>query len=324
MKETIVKNFLMGIMITCSISSLAQEIKMDQFINKKSQTGKSFEVRLKPQGSYSSGSGIGGGDIVSDLSLWCDTASITLDRALRKARRAFNEDSNYIKSYRLFYEGIIAAINVSHPLVSIESSITYRALIRGNELAHKLGVHKILSGETLLDPERQPKKIDEIFNFYEGYYKFLKQVTTDIDKNYYFQFYENNYCLNCPAPTYNSIDTDFERLFVKYATSQIEFWTNTFTYQLADRPGFGSNIEIEKTLKGLGYLATEAAKDLKDSLFDKAYSCQITRLEFLTLDIQEYLYERVSDKSKDTKRLYTFVNDASNIIHSIIKDKGCN
>lgn len=276
----------------------------------KAMNMKNIKARSQALASQG-GSGIGGGNLYSELTNWCDQGVGILDEARIEAQDILGTYNDKISAIRTYYTGLVQALEAAdNDEINVQSSITYRTIVRGLNLAQYFGVLDIITGKAD-HPEDQV--MDAIF-FLDDYYQFIIKTTYQLDRNFYSNYYAQANCTNC------SIE-NLERKFINYSISQVDFWTNKFIKYRTDNEGSYSTVGARKAMAGLSYLANETAIDLQETLLNNVFSCQSNQLQRLSNRIDRYL-NRSTGNDLDAAKLTIYKEQAKKIIKNI-KHKNC-
>lgn len=288
-------------------SDFAKE-KESPFVQEARQKNVSNKLKNKLQ---KSGSEIGGGQIYASLMSWCDDGMLTLEDARREASELWDYDSDSIGAIRALYQGLLNAQATSHAQVNADSSITYRAIVRAIELAQIFGVPDIVNGLG----KYNEKQLREVYSLMTFSYDHIKNFAETLDKRLYAPYFASLMSRNHQGvPTVSMVD--LERVMTDFTLSQITTFRNKFIATRSDNEGLYPKLSYVKTIRTLGHLAFEAAKDLELSLFNRAYACQIKRLNKYSLDIYNFLQKR-RNSSKDGLKLNSFVARIEELVKSI-------
>lgn len=306
--------------------------KMDELINKESQDKTSISKSAKNAkeiarykaiiekyaGPLSSkgGSGIGGGNIYNNLVDWCDNGFDILDESRIDAQDTLGIYGDKVSAIRTYYTGLIDALEATNSEeINTYSSIMYRSIVRGLNLAEYFGIIDILAGDT----QEDHKKMDALY-FLDDYYQFVLKTAYQFDRNYYLSYYTEVNCSGCQSIPRYSV-ADLERDFINYSVSQIDFWLKKFIRYSSNNENSYSTVDPRKAMAGLAYLSHETALDLEESLLNNVFSCQSRQLKRLAGRVERYLNQS-PDGNLDAAKLTIFKEQAKRIAHNI-KQKTC-
>ena len=255
------------------------------------------------------GSGIGGGVVSEELISWCHNASNILNDAITDAREVWglNGDSALALSY---YKDGLTLANTQAPEMPTNGQVyTMRYVKRGIVLAQILGLDDILAGRTL-----SPKHTESLVSFFDHYASFTRDISERVDRPLYIPYTHRDQ----RAP-YSIIE--LERKTVELSANALRELDRRFVFTKRDGSNMYSTMSIPLYLKAQSYLLNQVAKDLRETLYAESFTCQASRMEQLSENIQRYLNNRNSS-SMDAIRLNRFTLTLRDII-SKLTDRNC-
>lgn len=265
-----------------------------------------------------SGSGIGGGTIDSRIS-WCDEIALVIEDSTEEAQQLIGRNNDYRGALEEFYLGFIDALRVPpQATLSASSSLTYRAVSRGVELAQIFGIPEIVERTYDADNYQQYVELTSLVRFMNWYSKSIVRVAARIDREHFIPY---GYSYSCPGCNAYPNMIELQSLFVDTSIDLLEDFNLSFISLKTSRDTFIPAIRVDLYLTALAFLSEEVGKDLEESIFNNAYSCHSRRLERLARKVNRYLLER-TDTSLDSVTLNQYTLKINQIVGNI-KDETC-
>lgn len=250
------------------------------------------------------GSGIGGGVVSEHLVSWCDDASNILHDAITDAREVWGMNGDSVQALSLYKDGLLFSLRQVPEMPTNGQLYTLRYVKRGVVLAQIMGLDDILAGRTL------PQKHTEgLVNFFDHYLSFTRDVSENIDRSLYIP-----YAYGQQGRPYSV--RELETRTVNLSISAISELDRRFVFVTRDRSNMYSTMSIPMYLKAQSYLLTQVAKDLRETLYSDSFTCQASRMEQLSENIQRYLSSR-SNSSQDAIRLNRFTLTLRDIVSKL-------
>lgn len=250
------------------------------------------------------GSGIGGGVVSEELVSWCDDASNILHDAITDAREIWGLNGDSVQALSLYKDGLTLSLRQAPEMLTNGQLFTIRYVRRGIVLSQIMGLDDILAGRTL------PQKHTEgLVNFFDHYLSFTRDVSEQIDRPLYipYAYRQQNSHLSI---------AELERKTVNLSISALSELDRRFVFTTRDGSNMYSTMSTPMYLKAQSYLLNQIAKDLRETLYAESFTCQASRMEQLSENIQRYLNNR-RNSSQDAIRLNRFTLTLRDIISKL-------
>ena len=231
-----------------------------------------------------------------------DVSSYCKDRLsdLREAKRMAQQESqlqNFDRSTKILEQGLREAASKISP--RFKNALTSKAIMRGVELI-----------DELKDVKNDVRKLRTLNFFLGSYYNFIESVAGKVDIPY---FMEGGFTKKLFS------NTEFEGLFINFATEQVEMVITNMTSN-----GYGYNSDViypvgspRMLLIALKQTTSYMANDLSESLFAEHYACTISKLDSVSSNLANYLEGDDSKYDDD----YTAVQESVGKIKQVMNDK---
>jgi hypothetical protein len=255
------------------------------------------------------GSGIGGGVSFAVIN-WCDDANIMIQEAGEDAIERLKMSNDKIGALRVFYQGLIAAARTSeNTKVDQANSLTYRAIVRGIELAQLLNIPSIIDGSARLEPGvSKEMQILGAISLMNWYYNYIQKVASAVDIPNYIYYSTRGGAVDLAT---------LEKSLISLTLLKLDGLDVNFVSLKSDGSSFFTTIPVTQFLRSLSYLSKIAASDLQETIFSNGLDCQSKRLIRLSRLIQTYLDAR-SNSSEDAIKLNRFILDLRTISRQIM------